>query len=898
MPLTGNDAGFFLFSSGELTFSNAPDFEARPDNTYEVTVRARDDSGHIGELPVTVTVDDVDEAPEFPSTEDGMRNVPENTLAGRNVGDPVAAVAGDNDTLTYSITSGANLFGINTATGQLLTKAPLDRETAPSHTIRVGVSDGKDTRNMAEDPPVVDNRISVTITVDDVDEAPKVMGPEAVTKAENSGTFVGSYTATDPENKAVTWTTLTGADARHFAFDNGALSFVSEPDFEARPDNTYEVTVRARDESGETGELRVTVTVLPVNERPTITGDAAPSIEEAGTRFVGTYGATDPEGATIAWQPLAGSDSDKFEFNTSNGRLTFKAAPDFEDTERRGDNEYRVTLGISAGGDTTTFDVAVSVTNKDEGGALSFSSPQPQANAAYTATLSDPDGVQSTTWTWERSRNRGGPWMAVSGAIDRPTTSAYTPVTDDVGYYLRVTAAYTDGHGPDKSHVLVSANAVKAAPVTNDPPSFDEPTPTRSIAENAGARAAVGRPVTATDPNSGDVLTYELSGSDLFTIDSNSGQIRVKTQRTLDHETAPSHIVTVKALDSSNASDTVDVTIEVTDVNEPPDAVADAPRSFDEDTKVVIEVLDNDSDPEQERSELLLTVFNSGPNGPRNGTVTVNEPANAGENRTITYEPNADYNGADTFIYQVRDTGSPSLSSTASVSIQIDAVNDAPVFPPSETGARSVSESAEAGDDVGAPVTAMDVDENDTLTYSLFGANASSFEIDSNGQITVATGVTFDIATQETYTVTVDRLRRDRCGDRRGDHHRHGRAGRTTDHHRRRRRRLRRRWRRAVGAGPQRGRVRVERHPRHRRTRRRSGQALGPVVRRRDALDPRERRRRRRRRLRLRPRHRRARRGARVRARRGQPRAARRLVRPHHTLDQRQWPGEAVRPRP
>ena len=755
--LTGADAGHFAFDNGALSFVSEPDFEARPDNTYEVTVRARDEGGKTGELRVTVTVRDVNEVPEFPSTEDGMRSVPENTPAGRTFGDPVAAVAGDNDTLTYSITSGANLFGINTGTGQLLTKAALNRETAPSHTIRVGVSDGKDTRNMAEDPPVVDNRISVTITVDDVDEAPKVVGPEAVTKAENSGTFVGSYTATDPENKAVTWTTLTGADARHFAFDNGTLSFVSEPDFEARPDNTYEVTVRARDESGETGELRVTVTVLPVNERPTITGDAAPSIEEAGTRFVGTYGATDPEGATIAWQPLDGADKDEFEFTPSNGRLAFKTAPDFEDTARNGDNVYDVTLGVSAGGHTTTFDVAVSVTNKDEGGALGFSSPQPQANAAYTATLSDLDGVQSTTWTWERSTSRNGPWGPVSRAIlDSIETSVYTPDTDDVGYFLRVTAAYTDGHGPNKSRVLVSANTVKAAPVTNDRPSFDEPTPTRSIAENARARAAVGRPVTATDPNSGDVLTYELSGSDLFTIDSNSGQIRVKTQRTLDHETAPSHIVTVKALDSSNASATVEVTIEVTDVNEPPDAVADAPRSFDEDTKVVIEVLDNDSDPEQERSELLLTVFNSGPNGPRNGTVTVNEPANAGENRTITYEPNADYNGADTFIYQVRDTGSPSLSSTASVSIQIDAVNDAPVFPPSETGARSVSESAEAGDNVGAPVTATDVDENDTLTYSLFGANASSFEIDSNGQITVATGVTFDIATRETYIVTVE----------------------------------------------------------------------------------------------------------------------------------------------
>ena len=752
LSLTGDDTGFFLFSnSGELTFRNAPDFEARLDNTYEVTVRARDEGGETGELRVTVTVRDVNEAPEFPSTEDGMRSVPENTPAGRNVGAPVAAVAGDKDTLTYSITSGANLFDINTATGQLLTKALLDREAAVSHTITVGVSDGKDARNMAEDPPVVDDTIFVEIAVDDVDEAPKVVGPEAVTKAENSGRSVGAYTATDPEGEDVTWTTLTGADAGHFAFDNGALSFVSEPDFEARPDNTYEVTVRARDEGGKTGELRVTVTITPVNERPTITGDATRSLAEAGTLLVGTYGATDPESATIAWLPLGGADKDEFEFTPSNGRLAFETAPDFEDTARNGDNVYEVTLSVSAGGHTVTFNVTVTVTNQEEPGLLALPNTQPQADADYTATLSDLDGVQSTTWTWERSTSRNGPWTPVSGSVNRTTTSVYTPVTGDVGYYLQITAAYTDGHGPNKSRVRVSANAVKAATVDNEPPSFDEPTPTRSIAENAGARAAVGRPVTATDPNSGDVLTYELSGSDLFTIDSNNGQIRVAADESLDHETAPSHRVTVTASDSSTASDTVTVTITVTNVNEPPTAEGDRADTR-EDAAVIIYVLDNDSDPEDDRSELLLTVFNSGPNAPRNGTVTVNEPANAGEHRTITYAPHADYNGADSFEYRVRDTGTGGLTDTALVAIDVTAVNDAPAFPESMP-ARSVSESAEAGDNVGAPVTATDVDENDTLTYSLYGVDASSFEIDSKGQITVAT---FDIAAQETYTVTVD----------------------------------------------------------------------------------------------------------------------------------------------
>ena len=65
--------------------------------------------------------------------------------------------------------------------------------------------------------------------------------------------------------------------------------------------------------------------------------------------------------------------------------------------------------------------------------------------------------------------------------------------------------------------------------------------------------------------------------SDLFTIDASSGQIRVKTQGALDYETQPMPTIKVKASDSSNAFATVLVTIDVTDVNEPPHAVADPP---------------------------------------------------------------------------------------------------------------------------------------------------------------------------------------------------------------------------------------------------------------------------------------------------------------------------------
>ena len=154
-------------------------------------------------------------------------------------------------------------------------------------------------------------------------------------------------------------------------------------------------------------------------------------------------------------------------------------------------------------------------------------------------------------------------------------------------------------------------------------------------------------------------------------------------------------------------------------------------------------------------------MFNSGPNAPRNGTVRVNEPTNVGQNRTITYEPNDNYHGADSFTYRVTDSGGLT-SNLATVALTVDPLNDAPTFLESMR-ARLVSEDAEGGDDVGAAVTATDVD-NDTLTYSHSGIDAFSFEIDpDSGQITVAFGTTFDIATQDTYEITVEARDEDRA---------------------------------------------------------------------------------------------------------------------------------------
>ena len=244
--------------------------------------------------------------------------------------------------------------------------------------------------------------------------------------------------------------------------------------------------------------------------RPSSLGPDSVSIEEGSTNLVvGIYTATDQDGDNIAWQLLDGADANRFRLTStaSNGTLALRAIPNFESpTDSGEDNIYNVRLAVRAGNDTVWQAVVVTVTNKEEPGMLTLPATRPQAEADYTATLNDPDVVQSPTWTWERSMSRSGSWEPVTGDHPRrhSTTSVYRPVAGDVDYYLRVTAAYTDALSPPgKSLVALSTNSVLAAPGSNTPPAFAEMNPARSVAENAGARALVGGPVRANDPDPG-----------------------------------------------------------------------------------------------------------------------------------------------------------------------------------------------------------------------------------------------------------------------------------------------------------------------------------------------------------------------------------------------------------
>ena len=153
------------------------------------------------------------------------------------------------------------------------------------------------------------------------------------------------------------------------------------------------------------------------------------------------------------------------------------------------------------------------------------------------------------------------------------TVASYTagfdsaPIANGTSYAFLVRAV--NGSTPGTGG---PSNEATARPVgVNNAPTFGEgDTATRSVAENTPAGQPVGDAVAATDTD-GDTLTYTLGGTDMgsFDIVSTSGQLQTKLGVTYDYETTQSYAVTVTVSDGT-ATDTIAMTINVTDVAAPP----------------------------------------------------------------------------------------------------------------------------------------------------------------------------------------------------------------------------------------------------------------------------------------------------------------------------------------
>ena len=547
------------------------------------------------------------------------------------------------------------------------------------------------------------------------------------------------------------------AEADLAAFDikkaTGQITVAQKLDFESRGpvgedrDGEYVVVVEVFDPSADATAdptigydfIVVVITAEDINEDPVLSGRPELTIPEidssdedaANPDFddpdsdgdVNVYNVVDEDrrAATNRWS-LEGEDKGQFQLIGNVGRtLVFRNQPDYETpADADGDNVYKVTVVTLDGhGGRGEFDVCIAVMNVNEAGKITLRDKegdeltQPYAHGAITADLTDPDGgVTGVTWVWSRAQvDPPGTGGDARNPIADTDSKTYTPTNDDTSYFLHVMATYMDAKNdattdpPDttaRTAVVTAMHAVLEVKDEQRPPAFPEATATRVVAENAPSTTFVGEPLAlAMDPDDpqGEGLTYTLEDSD------NDGEDTAFFEL---HPSGPGNDDTLGTED-----DILSTQIRV--------------RLHDE-----AHDLDHEAEGRNGVYEVVLKVTDG---SGLEDTITVSI--------TVT-----DRNEA------------PSTPVEASDDAPTPDANNAPVFPSTETGMRSVAENTATDMPIGDPVAATDADAGDTLSYTLGGTDMASFAIDdTTGQLMTMAALDYeapaDADTDNAYEVTV-----------------------------------------------------------------------------------------------------------------------------------------------
>ena len=632
--LGGSDSARFEMSpdtgsSIDLTFAEMPNYEAATDrqrnNVYNLTITVTDSAGNSDSRNVAITVTNVEESGSISlshvraevgtritaslSDPDGVRSTSWSwTVSGTAT--PVSTSA--------SYTPEAGDSGLAVTATYTDGHGPDKRPTPQSTPVTINATESPQRRPVFK----FENGTTTSATWE-------AIGENETNPILNLNS--GDFSIEDPGESISELIYTLGGDTSTFRIEtrhSPVITFQPGASFDYERKRSYRVTIRATDPSGDNTTLTLTIPVMDVDESPVIAdgGEAIdyPEIKSSrpNTDRVFDYNASDPERKSLTWS-LSGANADQFDLD-QNGVLTFKSAPDFEGANTPNDKVFNVTVEVTDG--TTTAaekPVAITLLNIDEPGEIALSPTlQPKENQSISAELTDPDGQPdapqimtwdthaSTTWQWARSSSRNGPWADIE-ATSTPSavtsdTPTYTPSMADRGMYLRPTASYSDDQGDNKAAQAVTDFVVLREDYVNTAPKFDDDmsdedeqaTTSRKVAENAVAGTPVGAPVTATDLGSDEqqeVLTYTMDDdgaasdgdADKFEIDRRTGQISVKDSDSLNFETREDantdgmYEVVVTATDPTGGQggmDTIEVTIEVTNVEEPP-VISDMPES-------------------------------------------------------------------------------------------------------------------------------------------------------------------------------------------------------------------------------------------------------------------------------------------------------------------------------
>ncbi|MDF5069705.1 tandem-95 repeat protein [Vibrio parahaemolyticus] len=609
---------------GKLVFTPAENFNGDAEITYTVT-----DGELTDEAKVTVTVNPVNDAPTIKV--DAVESITEDAV---NADTVVATLTvRDTDTpedqLTVSLENNSNGYFVLVGNEVKLTQAGVDAVNndelnLKDLTISASVSDGVNPTASDSDSLIV-NRVNDAPTVENA-IADQVL-------SEDFASYTIDLNDAFKDSDSALNFSVSGNSNVLVSIENGIATISPTADW----NGSETLTFTATDPSGESISQTVNFTVAPVAD---IVADKATVVEDTPTIIKVLGNDTfEGDGKVVSLDANNGPANGTVSIN-SDGSVTYTPNDNYVGKDT-------FTYIVTSGGVSESTTVEVNVTPVNDAPVAKDDIATTQEDTAVTIDVlpndTDVDGDKLSIESVSVPKEQGTVEV-VDGKL------VFTPAENFNGD-AEITYTVTDGALTDQATVKVTVNAV------NDTPVVESNIADQTLAEDFTPYTIDLNTAFSDVDNVDGELTFSVSGNSNIQVAIVNGIATI----TPTADWNGSKALTFTATDPSGESVSQTVNFTVAPVA---DIVADKAKVV-EDTPTIIKVLGNDT---FEGDDQVVSLDTN--NGPANGTVSVNPDG------SVTYTPNDNYHGTDSFTYIVTSGG---VSESTTVSVDVTPVNDAPV---------------------------------------------------------------------------------------------------------------------------------------------------------------------------------------------------------------------------
>ena len=548
----------FEINGDTITLKAGAQLDYETQNSYDLEIRSTDGAGNSIVKTVTVNVTDVNEAPT--ELQAALSPAAENAQAGTVVGQLATLDPDHGDSHSYEIVGGHPLFEIDGDTITLKPGAQLDYETQNSYDLEIRSTDGAGNSIVK----------TVTVNVTDVNETPDAttIAGQTATAGEGFSLDTSSHFSDVDQGDTLTYSidgpewlsidphtgVISGTPPAHLALQE--LTSGSDGGYEVPPAGVVQLSTEMFGNwAGYSNSFGFYVADA------TAPRSAVPWSKPMRTR----KGSTRPSSTLPTILARRASASSSFPMAAQNSALGDGEQIEFQFA----DGEWHAVGGRR-----------MSLTGTGPG--VCFSNPALNSDGTDHLQDNNHNGNQN----WEDLFGGGDNSFAdVNAQITLSLVQAVPDAAD-----VPVTVTVTDSGGLTV-HSSFDLN-VQPSPVTIDDIENHTYDPTGSVvdagptdillgspdvAENSTAGTVVGH-LSSTDANLSDSHSYEIvNGHPLFEISGDT--ITLKAGAQLDYETQNSYDLEIRSTDEAGNSVVKTVTVNVTDVNEAPDATAVAAQT-------------------------------------------------------------------------------------------------------------------------------------------------------------------------------------------------------------------------------------------------------------------------------------------------------------------------------